>query len=55
MRPKAPTLDPEPGFYSTYLTITVADAPGKLYLSADGDYPSITKDLYQEDVTLSTG
>ena len=55
MRPKAPLLDPEPGFYSTYLTIAVADAPGTLYVSADGDYPSIAKDLYREDVALSTG
>lgn len=55
LRPQAPKLDPEPGFYSTYLTLEIEDAPGTLYLSADGDYPSIEKDLYKEAVTLSTG
>lgn len=55
LRPKAPKLDPEPGFYSTYLTLEIEEAPGTLYLSADGDYPSIEKDLYKETVTLSAG
>lgn len=55
MRPQAPVLEPEPGFYSTYLTVEIQEAPGTLYLSADGDYPSMEKDLYREDITLSSG
>ena len=55
LRPAAPVLKPDPGFYSTYLTLEVDDAPGKLYLSPDGDYPSTEKDLYTEPVTLSSG
>ncbi len=55
LRPQAPVLDPEPGFYSTYLTIGIEEAPGTLYLSADGDYPSVEKDLYREEITLSSG
>lgn len=55
LRPQAPALSPEPGFYSTYLTLEIAEAPGTLYLSADGDYPSTQKDLYKESLTLSSG
>lgn len=55
LRPEAPALDPAPGFYSTYLTLNVKEAPGTLYLSADGDYPSVEKDLYDKPITLSSG
>lgn len=55
LRPQAPSLSPEPGFYSTYLTLEIEEAPGTLYLSADGDYPSTEKDLYTQPLTLSSG
>ena len=55
MRPDAPAMNPEPGFYSTYLTLEIAEAPGTLYISTDGDYPSIEKDLYTDPITLSSG
>ena len=55
LRPQAPKLSPNPGFYSTYLTLEIEDAPGTLYMSLDGDYPSTEYDLLTEPVTLATG
>lgn len=55
LRPDAPAMSPEPGFYSTYLTLEIVEAPGTLYISTDGDYPSIEKDLYTDPITLSSG
>lgn len=55
MRPKAPVITPEPGFYSQYITIDVKCENAKLYVSTDAAYPSIEKDSYTGPITLSTG
>ena len=54
-RPKAPVLAPESGFYSQYITVVPESSGGILYLSSDGEYPSITQDAYTEPVTLPLG
>lgn len=55
IRPAAPTVDTEPGFYNQYLPVTVSPGEGKLYLTTDGQYPSIQDDPHQGVVTLESG
>ncbi len=53
-RPAAPTVTPAPGFYRQYIGLTF-EGSGKLYVSADGEYPSIYEDLYTDSIALSAG
>ena len=55
LRPKAPELTPEPGFYSQYITVAVKGDGAALYVSADADYPSVHEDAYTEPFQLTTG
>ena len=55
LRPQAPALTPEPGFYSEYVTVGVQSNGATLYVSTDADYPSMKEDLYQEPIQLTTG
>lgn len=42
LRPAAPTFDPEPGFYSQYITVNVNTEMADLYINSQGEYPSTT-------------
>lgn len=55
LRPKAPVMTPEPGFYSQYIPVEVNSESSRLYVSTDADYPSTAKDAYAGPITLSTG
>ncbi len=55
MRPAAPTVDAEPGFYSQYLPIAVSAPGGRLYLTTDGEYPSIQDAPSTGALTLVNG
>ena len=55
LRPAAPTVTPAPGFYSQYLSPTVEALSGKLYVSSDGEYPSVLEDAYKGSISLSAG
>lgn len=55
LRPSAPTANPTPGFYNQYITVTVESSGGTLYVSCDGEYPSIYKDRYESGIALSSG
>ena len=55
IRPAAPTVDTEPGFYNQYLPVTVTPGDGKLYLTTDGQYPSIQDEPHPGVVTLESG
>lgn len=55
LRPSAPVATPTPGFYNQYLTVTVESSGGTLYVSCDGEYPSIHKDLYESGIALESG
>ena len=55
LRPKAPELTPEPGFYSQYITVAAKSNGAALYVSTDADYPSIKEDAYTEALQLTTG
>ncbi len=54
-RPEMPTVSPAPGFYTQYISVSVSASGGTLYVSADGQYPSIEKPPYSQPVTLPGG
>ncbi|MBQ9761854.1 MAG: leucine-rich repeat domain-containing protein [Oscillospiraceae bacterium] len=55
LRPKAPSPDPEQGFYDQYITVSFNPPDGALYVTTDSDWPSTTKDAYTGPITLSSG
>ena len=55
LRPSAPVADPAPGFYSQYIDITLSSNNGTLYVSTNGQYPSITDVPYADPITLGGG
>lgn len=55
MRPAAPTADPDPGFYSQYISVNITGEGGTLYYTANGEYPSTKNDPYAKPITLSAG
>lgn len=55
MRPAAPTLEPEPGFYNEYVKLNIGWGDGTLYVTTDGEYPSTENEPYSEVITLPAG
>lgn len=55
MRPAAPTATPDPGFYSQYISVSLAAQSGAIYYSNNGEYPSVNSAAYSEPITLSDG
>lgn len=55
LRPAAPVADPPPNFYSQYLTINITSDGGTLYVSTDGEYPSVLDEPSNGSVTLTGG
>ena len=55
IRPAAPTCSPEPGFYSQYISVSVASDAPTLLVNTAGEYPSTEKDLYEIPVKLKEG
>lgn len=55
MRPAAPTTDVEPGFYSQYLDVNIRAESGTLYLTTDGEYPSVAEAPHTGAITLPGG
>lgn len=55
LRPAAPVANPTPGFYNQYIPVTVSAETGKLYVTVDGTYPSLSEDLYADAITLGDG
>lgn len=55
LRPASPTLTPDSGYYSTYITVSASCTAGRIFLTTDGDYPSSESDVYTEPVQLSGG
>lgn len=54
-RPAAPAAVQAPGFYTQYISVEIQSEGGTLYVSTDGEYPSVSKDPYTEPITLSGG
>ncbi len=55
MRPSAPAVTPEPGFYNQYISATVQSENGILYVTTNGQYPSISDTPYENAVALVDG
>ncbi len=55
MRPAAPSMSPEPGFYSQYISVTLQAQDGSVYTSTDGQYPSVKNEPYSQPIQLSDG
>lgn len=55
MRPCAPVLTPEPGFYSQYVTVESNAENATLFVNTNGEYPTTEKDLYTGPITLPQG
>lgn len=55
LRPAVPTCDPEPGYYSQYIPVTLSTDSGTLYYTTDGEYPTTDDEPYSEPFTLSVG
>ena len=55
LRPNAPVLSPESGYYSEYIDVAVTATGGTAYLAVNQDYPSIKTDAYEAPVALEAG
>ena len=55
MRPAAPQPDFAPGFYSQYISLNIAHTGGTLYVSSDGEYPSLEDTPCVTPVALEGG
>lgn len=59
LRPSAPTCTPDPvtsgSYFTQYITVSIASNSGTLYVNANGEFPSIHTDMYQDGITLTDG
>ena len=55
LRPSITVIDPTPGFYSQYISVTLEASEGEIYWSPDIEYPSTTTDPYSEPLALPNG
>jgi len=55
LRPDVPVLWPESGYYTDYIEVSAESALSDLYVTIDGEYPSMEDDLYRGPVSLSGG
>ena len=54
MRPAAPVISPESGYYSDYIDVSVTSSD-QIYMVLNEDYPSMRTDAYAGPVTLQGG
>lgn len=59
MRPSAPICSPDPttsgSYYTQLISVSVSAQEGTLYVNANGQFPSIQKDLYRQEIQLVEG
>lgn len=55
MRPDAPVVTPEPGFYNQYISVSIGAENGTLYVSTDGKYPSVRSAPCTAPINLKDG
>lgn len=55
LRPDAPVITPESGFYNQYIQLQIQSGSGTLYVTSDGTYPSIEQEPYGGELTLPAG
>lgn len=54
LRPSAPTISPESGYYTEYIEVSLTSA-SPAYMVVNEDYPSIENDAYEAPVLLTGG
>lgn len=54
-RPETPTVSHAPGYYNQYITLTMESPDAELYVSLDGEYPSIEDGKYGDPIVLPNG
>ncbi len=55
MRPSAPSVSPDGGYYTEYIDVSVSADTATVYVTADGEYPSSDADIYAGPLQLSSG
>jgi len=55
IRPAAPVISPESGYYTDYIEVTIDAPDGRVYATVDGEYPSNDDDLYAAPLTMEAG
>lgn len=55
LRPEKPVIEPESGYYTDYIDVTVTGSGDKIYAVLNEDFPSGEADVYTEPFTLSGG
>ncbi len=55
MRPEAPVLSPDSGYYSDYISVSLTYRSGTPYLRADGEFPSTADAPYSAPIELPGG
>ena len=55
LRPAVPQISMTPGYYTQYITLDISTENGTLYVSDDGEYPSVHEDPYTGSITLPQG
>lgn len=54
-RPTSPTVNPDPGYYSQFISVSVSASSGTLFANMTNQYPSIHTDRYTEPFALPEG
>ena len=55
LRPRAPQSETAPGLYNDYISVSLTADTDTFYAANDGEYPSVTEDLYSGPITLKDG
>lgn len=55
MRPAAPAVTPESGYYTEYVSVSVEAEGNDVYVTTDGEFPSLEKNLYTDPIPLAGG
>lgn len=55
MRPAVPSLNPAPGYYSDYVTLSASCVAGRIFLTTNGQCPANDSDLYANPLELPAG
>ena len=55
MRPLAPEATPQDGYYNEYISVTFTADSGKVYVTTDGEYPSVKKQPLSGSLMLEGG
>ncbi len=55
MRPEAPVISPESGYYNDYIDISAEADYGTIYLTTNGAFPSSDDDIYASPIEIGSG